>query len=444
MPRLASLLVLLGFAPALAANNLQDYAYQAVLSQTGQQLQRVDLPIEVILDLKSPDLNDLAVFNVNGKALPHSITRAPERVTDRVLDLPFYEFNRFLQQHSKTVTKREQNKRADTITELETTETIAVQSVRKDYLLELGTRDSALKFDRIELQWTHQPASQILKVRVEVGNELDQLRVIEPHKSLTNRESDDRSWRSIEQIPGRYRYLRLTPVNKITSFELQKASGHYREITPAPEITHQIDLDVRLEDGDRIYFLQYPSAIKAEAIRIIPANADSVINGDLYGTWGKIEQPTPIRFGFSQHNIADAGVKPSQPIRLPRRAYTSLSFTTKTDLPDTPRIELVYPQYEVIFLGDGNGPYTLAWGNHEFKARTNELSALLEGNLRDAQQRSAVVRLGSIGEAGGVTRLIAQAELPWKKWLLWSLLVAAALVTGRMSLSLFREMNNPQ
>jgi hypothetical protein len=402
------------------------------------------LPVEVILDLKSPDLKDLAVFNVNGKALPHSIARAPGQMTERVLDLPFHKFNRFLRQRSKTVTTREQNKQADTISELETTETIAVQSVRKDYLIELAPQDKSPKFDRIELQWTHQPASQILEVRVEVGDELDKLRVIKSHKSLTNRESGDLSWRSIEQIPGRYKYLRLTPVNKVTSFELQKVSGHYREVTPAPELKHQIDPEMRLEDDDKIYFFEYPSAIKAEAIRITPANADSVINGDLYGTWGKTEQPTRIRFGFSQHNIADAEVKPSQPIRLPRRAYTSLSFTTKTDLPDTPRVELVYPQYEVIFLGDGNGPYTLAWGNHEFEARTNELSALLEGNLRDAQQRSAVVRLGSIGEAGGVTRLIAQAELPWKKWLLWSLLVAAALVTGRMSLSLYREMNNPQ
>jgi len=437
-------LLLLGFAPVLAANNLQDYAYQTVMSQSGQQLQRVELPIEVILNLRSPELNDLAVFNVDGKALPHSIIRTPDSVTDRVIDLPFHEFDRFQRRHSKTVTTREQNQQANTISELETTETVAVQTKRKDYLIELTPQDEPHKLDHIELEWSHQPASQLLEVRVEVGNELDQLRVIKSRKSLTNRESDDRSWRSIEQIPGQYHYMRLTPVNEVTSFELQKVSGYYREVTAAPALTHQIDPEMSVDDGDKFYFFKYPSVINAEAIRIVPASAHSVINGDLYGTWGNLEQRKPIQFGFSQHNIGDAEIKPSQPIRLPRRLYTSLSFTTKTDLPNPPRVELLYPSYEVIFLGDGNGPYTVAWGNYEIEARNTELSALLEGNLRDAQQRSTSVKPGLIEEAGGAARLAPPTELPWQKWLLWSLLVAAALVTGRMSLSLYREMNNPQ
>jgi len=213
--------------------------------------------------------------------------------------------------------------------------------------------------------------------------------------------------------------MRLTPVNEVTSFELLKVSGHYREITTAPELTHRIDPETATEDGARYYFFRFPSVINAEAIRIIPTAASSVIRGDLSGTWGNLEQKRPIRLGFRQHNIDDAEVKPSQPIRLPRRHYTNLSFTTKTELSDAPRVELLYPSYEVIFLGDGNGPYTLAWGNHTIKASTNELSALLEGNLRDAQQRGSLVTLSSIGEAGGVARLTAQTELPWLKWLLW-------------------------
>jgi hypothetical protein len=384
------------------------------------------------------------VFNLDGTALPHSIIRSPDSVIDHVIDLPFHEFDRFQRRHSKTITTREQTQQANTVSELETTETIAVQTMRKDYLIELTTQDKALKFDRIELEWSHQPASQLLEVRVEVGNELDQLRVINSRKSLTNRESDDRSWRSIDRIPGQYRYMRLTPVNEVTSFELRKVSGHYREVTATPALTHRIAPETSTDDDGKFYFFKFPSVINAEAIRIIPATAHSIINGDLYGTWGSLEQRKPIQFGFSQHNIGDAEIKPSQPIRLTRRLYTSLSFTTKTELPNPPRVELLYPPYEVIFLGDDNGPYTVAWGNYETEARNTELSALLEGNLRDARQRSTSVKLGEIEEAGGAARLAPQAELPWQKWLLWTLLVAAALVTGRMSLSLYREMNSPQ
>ena len=56
------------------------------------------------------------------------------------------------------------------------------------------------------------------------------------------------------------------------------------------------------------------------------------------------------------------------------------------------------------------------------------------------------MQLGSTETAGGATRLNPQATLPWQKWLLWALLVLAALITGRlitgrMAYHLYREMN---
>lgn len=100
-----------------------------------------------------------------------------------------------------------------------------------------------------------------------------------------------------------------------------------------------------------------------------------------------------------------------------------------------------YPRYEVLFLGDGNGPYRLAWGNHAQQIVTAALSDLLDGHLEDIQQRGVLVQLGSTEKAGGETRLSPQATLPWKTWLLWALLVLAALVTGGMAYRLYREMN---
>ena len=54
------------------------------------------------------------------------------------------------------------------------------------------------------------------------------------------------------------------------------------------------------------------------------------------------------------------------------------------------------------------------------------------------------VTLLAIEEAGGTERLKPTPALPWKKWLLWALLIGAALLTGRMALKLYREMNAEQ
>ncbi len=55
----------------------------------------------------------------------------------------------------------------------------------------------------------------------------------------------------------------------------------------------------------------------------------------------------------------------------------------------------------MIFLGNDNIPYTLACGD---------------------------------------SRLSAQANLPWLKWILWLLPAGVVITTGKMALNLFRDM----
>jgi hypothetical protein len=339
---LVGLILLTLAAPVQAETSLQDYAYQARLSDSDQALQRVVLPIDVIINLTHSDLSDLA----------------PKTVIEHNPQLAFHEFDRFLQQNSKTVTTREQTQQADSLSELQTTETIAVQSLRKDYLIELSVNDKTPDFDRIELTWAHEPTGQILEVRVEVGNELDKLRVVKSRKSLTNQESKDLNWRSIKGIPRNQKYLRLTPVNDVTSFELQNVIGHYREIKDAPVVTYQLDPETSEQDGEQFYTFEFPSVVGADAIRIVPTDANRVINGDLFAIWG--------------------------PIGLPRRSYQSIWFTSRAELAEPPSVELIYPQYELIFLGDDIGPYTLTWGNFEGNGEKTNLNGILKGDLKQA------------------------------------------------------------
>ena len=94
----------------------------------------------------------------------------------------------------------------------------------------------------------------------------------------------------------------------------------------------------------------------------------------------------------------------------------------------------------MLFLGNGNGPFTLVWGNHESEAPSNDLISILSPEQRQ-QPASELVLLRSVQTAGGESRLSPQAKIPWLKWLLWLLLVAAVITTGKMALSLYRDMN---
>ena len=442
MPRLMRalwLLLLLDPSAVFAAST--DYAYQAALAPAEQPLQRVDLPLEVILGLTRADLGDLAVFNADGKQLVHSVTRAPASTRAMSRSLPIHQFSRFQRLHSKTVRTLEQNQQAGSLTELEITQTVPLESLHTDYLVELAAGEIAPAYKRIELQWTQQPADQILELRVEAGNALDELRVIQPRKSLTNRESGDRSWRSIDNIPAGYRYLRLTPVNDVTHFELQKVVGHYREDIAAPVLIHRLDTQA-VRSGEREYFsITYPSKVPAESLRIIPAAPNSMITGQLYGIWGDDDERRLIQRDLRQHNISAADVRASEPVRLRRKDYRSLDLTSNLALGAAPTIELIYPQYQILFLGDGKRPYRLAWGNYQSEGPGGDLGSILQGSLQQAQLDAAAVALGAIDESGGPARLAAAATLPWKKWLLWTLLILAVIVSARMACRLYREMN---
>lgn len=430
------------FAGSLAAAT-DDYAFQARLSQTDDALQRVVLPAEVLESLAQRNLSDLVVFNADGKNMPQLVFKTRAEASDLRIDLPFHEFDRYLKQRSKTVTTREQNQQDGQLSELATTEVLDVESVRKDYLIELRPDGERRKYERVELEWRHEPASQVLKVRAEAGDDLDSLHTIASSKTLTNRESEDIKWRSLRGVGERHSYLRLTALSDIDSFELLGAIGHYREYGPQPKTTVEVTPEVVDEDGTRYYRLRLPSAIFPESMRIVPATPNSILRGDLYLQMRNNNYRSPVKKGFRQHNLGGAEVKASEPLSLPQYIYTEVWFEFYDEIAAVPRVELIYPQRELVFLGDGNGPYRLAWGNHEVTTSPPSLRGLVEISQDNGDPAASEVTLFAIEEAGGAARLAPAPTLPWKKWLLWAVLIAAALIAARMAFNLYREMNAP-
>lgn len=445
MPRslLAVLLLVFGI-PAVPAIEVSDYAYQALIgaSQKDAKLQRIELPLPVMLATTSATLEDLAVFNADGRPLPHTIMRTPELYQEQLLELPFHRFDRFLEQHNKTITTREQSRQQNSIQERQTTETIAVQSVRSDYLIELEPDGEQHQFKSLELKWQHEPASQMLDLRVEVGNEIDRLRVLSAQTSLSNSDSGEAEWRLIRNIPPHNRYLRLTPLAGITRFELERVEGHYLERVPPARLIYSIEPELISDDRQAYYFFRLPSLHRALDMRIIPAQSHTIINGDLYiSSRAQPDNRRLIERGFRQHNIVNEEIKPDKPLDLARFDLHGVWFTTSAEQLVAPRVELAYAQYELIFLADGNGPYRLAWGQADSQSKAANLGEMLAVDLTDPEQRGALVTLGATETAGGPEKLIPKTKLPWKKWLLWALLLLAVLVTGRMALGLYREMN---
>ena len=423
-----------------ASSAINDYAFKADLTPADGQLQRLQLPMEVLLNTTRGNLADITVFDLNGNELPHMLVKTikPDLIIQTELD--FHAFDNFRLQQSKVVTTRQQNQQQGQLSEIEITEKIAAKQRVTDYLVELPQQ---LKLDYLDLDWTQQPENQMLSVRLEAGSSLDDLQVIDPDKSLSNINPDESRWRRIDKLRAGHKYLRITPASHIDHFELSGITGFYRQQQSPALLSHTVEYSkVTIEDNTFLYF-ETPAALPAQSLRIIPGQPHSMIKADIYASSTDFEHKRQIRRGISQHNITASDIEPNKPVSLPQRGqqkYWWISLQPQSSSP--PEIKLLYPQYEIIFLASDNPPFTLAWGNYQRLTNKNNLAELVKADLDKPENRGVSVSLKNIQPAGGISRLSAEQSLEWKKWVLWTLLGVAALITGRMAYRLYRDMND--
>ncbi len=425
-------------ASLASAPVIDDFAFRAEIAPASQALQHLDLPLELLLNVTRADLGDIAVFDADGKTLPHLIRKPPAQVLREQIELQFHAFDSFHRQNAKIVTIREQNQQDGKLSEKQTTETIENHLLKQDYLIELPGHP---RVNKLELNWTQEPANQLLQVKLEVGNELDKLRTFDQRKTLSNLNPDTPEWRLIKNIPQNQKYLRITAPDNIKRFELLQVIGHYQKIPAKPKLWHEVELSRQTIDNIEYQSFDSPSAAIPGALRIVPRLPHSSISGSLYASKDEFRHKRRIRSYFQQHNITSSEVKPNQPIRLPNQHYQHWWITLEPQTDQPPKLEFAYPLSELLFLGNGNSPYSLAWGNYLSQGQTSNLARLLDSNLSQSENRGVKTNLVSIRSAGGPGRLTPETKLPWKKWLLWMLLVLAAVITGGMAIGLYREMN---
>ena len=98
---------------------------------------------------------------------------------------------------------------------------------------------------------------------------------------------------------------------------------------------------------------------------------------------------------------------------------------------------------QLLFIAQGEGPFTLAFGSAQVDAVTTPLGKLLnQDNLANNGQLIKAAQLGSRVQLGDAAKLQpAPPPLPWKKWLLWAILVVGVMVLAAMALKLSKQMN---
>ncbi len=109
---------------------------------------------------------------------------------------------------------------------------------------------------------------------------------------------------------------------------------------------------------------------------------------------------------------------------------------------ESPILELGWLPGQLVFLAQGEEPYTLAYGRSGLTGASFQVDRLLT-SIDPLKEKNLVMsaQAGPQKILGGQGNLKPSPDLPWRSWLLWAVLIAGVLLVGGMALQLLKEMN---
>lgn len=440
---LASLLLLV-IAPVQAERvfELKDYAWQSSIISTEDNLQRIDLSIDILQGMSNGHAADIAVFDSNGQALPSMLREKSFSAESAEVDLSFHQFNRdYVTGTAGKLTIDQQQIDSDNnqISRLEYEQSLAIKENRSDYIIELTDQQMELGISDIELEWTHQPATDFLKLSISVANDLDHWRVIQADKNLFNEVGGKPEWTTLTRIPAHNRYIRLIPHQDISEFNLIRASGKYSTQQEVPDLIYKTDSSLSEDKAHPgFYHFQQPLKVKAKSLSLeIPVGY--FVSGTLYAGNQGFDKKIQIKSNFKQHNMLN--IAPDKSLPIVNHHYSDWWYKPDKVFSIPVKLSFSYPAYEFYFINNQQGPFTLAWGNYEAQGFVDNLTPLLQSQGAENFTHATLAEIQHIHPASGITRQNKASVTPWKTWLLWAVLFIGILITGRMAYTLFRDMN---
>ncbi|RZA21059.1 MAG: DUF3999 domain-containing protein [Lysobacteraceae bacterium] len=283
--------------------------------------------------------------------------------------------------------------------------------------------------------------------RISASDDLRQWRDVEPDGRLVQLQNNGR--RVTEDriaLPAvRARYLRLLPQpRQSTPLALTQVSAELVGRMAAPDSQWQELQGRRVEGRDGLAFeYTLEGRFPVESADVVSAGNSTrgwrlESRDDPQSAWQPAASP------WVAYRIDSAGKSsrsPPQPLHreLRHRHWRLLPREKSEGAP--PVLRLGYRPEVVVFLAEGRPPFSLLAGSGRAKRLDSPLPQLVEALRaeRGPDWQPATATLGARQPLAGEAALQPAARgIDWKRWLLWGLLVAGALLVAGFALSLLR------
>ena len=308
-----------------------------------------------------------------------------------------------------------------------------------DYLIDVRAPQRSV--EAIEFELTLAAPDFSCQVRVDASDDLQNWRTLVDAATVAQLRQGGQALarRQVEFAPTVARYLRVQVVDGARGLPLRGVRLLLQPATAGREIhkRSRIKADFVRRDG-RAFIYRLPARVPVERVNISLADSNAIAAFSVSARefdardWAYIGQLTAFR-------LRGAGVQldnEAMPVTSSRRGEWRIE--SNVDLAQAPQLEFDYRPETWLLLTHGRPPFKVAAGSSSKRREDFPLEALV-GQVRARVGRDwqpTEASLGAMQTAGGDAALTALDPAGKRAWLLWGVLLLAALAIIAMVVSL--------
>ncbi|MGA9343423.1 MAG: DUF3999 domain-containing protein [Rhodanobacteraceae bacterium] len=428
----------------------EDYARQWPLRMQDPQADayRVVLSLEVYRSSMSASLGDIDVFNADGRPVPAALFEAqtPLAQPPHRIALPWFALPRGSAAQARDITLISERDADGHLRRVETR--LANAQPQGGEPANAWLIDASGVHRRIVallLDWPTATSPLDVAYRVEGSDELRTWRTLQPRVQLLDLMRNDQRLRQRRiALDGDAHYLRLLPLSADAALPL---AGVTAELAPIPAAQNWQWMNIEgkpVEEKGRRY-------VDFTLDGHFPvARADIDVGSNDAGEWtlqsrDDVEHPWHTRAGpwvafrVGKDTVGDRSA--AQALNgIFRDRYWRLSSRSPTA--GLPTLRLAYRPEVMVFLANGKPPFALAAGSARATRADAPLPQLVAALRKQhgSEWQPATATLGGAEMLAGPQALVPRAQVrDWKDTILWTLLVAGALVVAALAIGLLRK-----
>ncbi len=458
-------ILLLSTALSAAEPTPQDFAEGIdITPDDNRALQWIGMPESYYRQSLRRGGGDLRVYNQAGQIVPHKIEQPVDRSEYQqqqpLAYFPVYGRSRTDLDSLSLQIERSADGSLINI-ESQNQQAIADDQVIA-YIIDVSKANAAAEqasLKRLMFEWAEPEYGFINGLQVSASNDLEQWSSVTANQSLSRLDYAGQSLGKSHidvAAASSSNYLRLSWPSEQPSLQVTAISGGYawskltdgmRQQHLLLPMTFNAESDDTLESGAYRFNTGGQFPLEQLSLVAIQEGQNEYYAGRLYSRADK-DKTWTARGRVEQFRLnAEAGMVSSEPQTIDgiRDPHWLIRFEYPQQFPagGAPAVRLGWRPERLLFLAQGQPPYTLAYGNPNVSpiktSQSNWLGNLPEGV--QAADATASAALGSVYALGGPP--VAQEteqQIPWDEVLLWGILITGVLLMFWMASRLYRQM----